>query len=118
MANTCAIKVGRLLEIRANAGYCACEDLDALFDQIDRQLNKLAVNQQVVVATDWRLCPIMSGEASERLLVRVTALNARIERSGAIASPDSPTTVLQFMRVIRQSKHPGRRLFEAETEML
>ena len=118
MRNTCAINVGRLLEVRAEAGYRTRADVDTLFDAIDVELRKLPPKQHVIVVTDWRSCPIMSEEAAERLVQRVTRLNDRIDRSAAIASPNSPTTVLQFIRLIRESKHPGRRLFENETQML
>jgi hypothetical protein len=109
--NTCALRVGRLLEIRAASGYRTAEDVDALFSQFGPQVAKLQPPQRIVVVTDWRFCPIMSADAAERILSRITGTNSGTERSGAVASRESPSAVLQFLRLVRESKHPDRRLF-------
>jgi hypothetical protein len=109
--NTCALKVGRLLEIRAAAGYRSVGEVDALFNTIGPTLAKLPPTQRIVVVTDWRFCPLMSADAAERALARMTINNPRTERSGAVASRESSTAVLQFLRLVRQSRHPDRRLF-------
>ena len=114
--NHCAVNVGRLVEIRANAGYRSADDVDVIFGLIGRELAKVPSSKRVVVVTDWRRCPIMSDAASERMLSMLTRSNPRVERSAALASPDSPLAVLQFMRLIRESKHPDRRLFNAALE--
>ena len=111
--NHCAVNVGRLVEIRADAGYRTPEDVDAIFAQIGRELAKVPASKRVVVVTDWRRCPIMSDAASERMLSMITRSNPRVERSAGLVSPDSPLAVLQFMRLVRESKHPDRRLFQA-----
>jgi hypothetical protein len=116
--NTCALRVGRLLEIRAASGYRTVEDVDALFSQFGPQVAKLQPPQRLVVVTDWRFCPIMSAEAAERILSRITATNSGTERSGAVASRDSPSAVLQFLRLVRESKHPDRRLFYNAAELV
>jgi hypothetical protein len=118
LMNTCALKVGRLLEIRAAAGYRTVDDVDALFNSVKALVAKLPPTQRLVAVTDWRFCPIMSGEAAERALARITATNPRTERSGAVASRDSPTAVLQFLRLVRASRHPDRRLFYELTELV
>jgi len=115
--NTCSLKVGRLLEIRAAKGYKTPEDVDALFSLIGPEIAKLPPTQRIVVVTDWRFCPILSDAASERLLAQITATNPRSERSGAVASRQSPTAVLQFLRMVRESQHPDRRLFN-DVDML
>jgi len=116
--NTCALRVGRLLEIRAGSGYRTVEDVEALFSQFGPQVAKVQPPQRIVVVTDWRFCPIMSAEASERILARITGTNHGTERSGAVASRQSPSAVLQFLRLVRESKHPNRRLFYGADELV
>ncbi len=116
--NTCGIKVGRLLEIRVLAGYRTPLDVDQLFDLIGVEYAKLKEPQRVVAVTDWRYCPPISDDISNYLLERIAATNPRTQASAALVSRDSPTAVLQFLRVVRGSKHPGRKLFFEVSEML
>jgi hypothetical protein len=116
--NTAQIKVGRLLEIRLAAGFRTAADVDAHFDNIDRTLATVPPGQQHVTVADWRLCPVMSPEAAQRLSSRIARLNARTERSAALASQDAPVAVLQFVRVIREAGLPDRKLFFKEDELL
>jgi len=116
--NTARLRVGRLLEIRADAGYRTAADVDALFDAIDRQLARLPGAQQHVTVVDWRRCPVMAPEAAARIATRIASLNGRTERSAALASSDSPVAVLQFLRVIREAGLPDRKLFFDVFEML
>jgi hypothetical protein len=60
---------------------------------------------------DWRSLPLMTGDASTRLFQLMAQYNGRIERSAILASRDAPTAVMQFLRVISETKHPDRRLF-------
>lgn len=115
--NRCAVNVGRLVEIRADQGYRTTEDVDAIFAQLARETSKLPVGKRLVVLTDWRRCPIMSDAASERMLSMLTLGNVKVERSAALVSRDAPLAELQFMRLIRESKHPDRRLFHAGAEL-
>jgi len=41
MQNTCALKVGRLLEIRASKGFRAQADVNAFFEAIEAKLAKV-----------------------------------------------------------------------------
>jgi hypothetical protein len=116
--NSAAIRVGRLLEVRTEAGYRSASDVDALFDSIDAALARLPRSQQLVTVADWRRCPVMEGSASERLRQRMVALNGRTERSAALASAESPIAVLQFMRVIRESRLPDRKMFLSPLELI
>src|SRR5215208_4816756 len=116
-ANTARIQVGRLLEIRADAGYRTRADVDALFDMVEREVGKLPPNQRHLTVVDWRRCPVMSPEAVERIATRITATNASTERSAALAKSDAPVAVLQFLRVIREAGLPDRKLFFEEREL-
>ena len=109
--NSAAVRVGRLLEIRANAGYRTDAEVDALFDVIDVELAKLPASRTVVTVADWRRLPIMSGSAAGRVLHRIGLLNDRTERSAALATTKAPSAVLQFMRLIREAGLPDRQMF-------
>ena len=117
-ANTAELRVGRLLEIRADAGYRSAQDVDALFDALEREVAKLPPDTLHVTVVDWRRCPIMSPEAAQRIGMRIAARNQHTERSAAIARPDAPSAVLQFLRVIRDAGLPDRKLFQSETELV
>ena len=65
--NSAHVRVGRLLEIRADAGYRAALDVDVLFEAIVRETAILAPGTRHVTIVDWRNCPIMSPEAAERM---------------------------------------------------
>jgi len=88
-----------------------------LFDTIEREVDKLPLTSKHVTVVDWRRCPIMAPEAAERIAARIAGVNDRTERSAAIASKDSATAVLQFLRVIRDAKLPDRKLFFEESEL-
>lgn len=109
--------MGRLLELRANKGYRTAEDVDAMFVLIDRALSKLPPTVRSANAVDWRLLPLMSGGASTRLFQLMAQYNARVERSAILASREAPTAVMQFLRVIGETKHPDRRLFYDADEL-
>jgi hypothetical protein len=116
--NSAAIRVGRLLEIRAEAGYRSAADVDALFDLIEAELRKVAQPRQIVTVVDWRRCPVMEAKAAERMLERIVALNPRTERSAALATAKAPVAILQFMRLIRESRLPDRKMFLNPPELI
>jgi hypothetical protein len=115
--NRCAVNVGRLVEIRAEAGYRQISDVQAIFQSIGREMGKLPVHQRVVVVTDWRRCPVMSADASESLKNAIIGTNPRIERSASLVSRDAPTAVLQLARIVRESNLPDRRQFDDADEL-
>lgn len=115
--NTAFIRVGRLLEIRAEAGYRTAADVDALFEAMDREVAKLGALPRHVTVVDWRGCPVMSPEAVERIAQRIALTNTRTERSAALAAADAPVAVLQFLRVIRDARLPDRKLFFKQRDL-
>jgi hypothetical protein len=117
-SNTARMQVGRLLEIRADAGYRTRAEVDALFDMMEREIGRLPPTQRHVTVVDWRRCPVMSPEAAERIAQRISATNATTERSAALAKSDAPVAVLQFVRVIREAGLPDRKLFFEERELI
>jgi len=116
-ANTARIVVGRLLEIRAAAGYRSVADVDALFAQVGAEIAKLPPGTRHVTVVDWRFCPVMSPAAAEYLTAQMAGKNSSTERSAALARQDAPIAVLQFVRVIREANNPARRLFFEEDEV-
>ena len=99
------------MEVRADSGYRSPADVDAIFAEIGQQVARVPEHQKIVFVIDWRRCPVMSGEAAERMLPAIVSTNPRVERSATIASKNSPTALMQFLRLVRESHHPDRRLF-------
>ncbi|HZU83851.1 MAG TPA: hypothetical protein VE987_13080 [Polyangiaceae bacterium] len=109
--NHAAIRVGRLIEVGVRVGYRTAADVDVVFDEIAREIAKHPVGQKFVTCADWRYCAVMNAQTCEQLRKRLTLVNARVERSVAVARPDSPTAVMQFMRLIREAQSPSRKVF-------
>jgi hypothetical protein len=116
--NTAAIRGGRLLEIRADRGYRNAADVDQAFDDLDREVGRLAKAEQHVTVVDCRRCAVMSPSAAARFGERIVLTNGRTHRSAALALQDSPVAVLQFLRVIREAGLPDRKLFFEAKEMI
>jgi hypothetical protein len=117
-SNTAVVRTGRLLEVRADAGYRNAAEVDSLFDEIDRQLAKLPPDVRHVTVADWRRCPLMAPEAAQRIGQRIANTNAHTERSAALANSESPVAVLQFVRLIRDAGLPDRKLFFDRNELV
>jgi hypothetical protein len=117
-SNTVELRVGRLLEIRAAAGYRTAAAVDLLFDALDEEVKKRPPGTRLVTAVDWRRCPLMSPEAAQRIAQRIATANHFTERSAALVNRDAPVAVLQFLRVIREANLPDRKLFHDQPEFL
>ncbi|MGC4092572.1 MAG: hypothetical protein QM756_32770 [Polyangiaceae bacterium] len=111
MENTCGIRVGRLLEVRVVRAYRTPAEVDAMFTEIGAEARKLPAETRIVTVADWRHCPLMSAEASEQARLRMTGNNARTERSAVLAQRDAGVATLQFLRIIRETNYPNRKLF-------
>ena len=110
-ANTCRINEGRLLEIDVAAGFNQPSDIDDQIKLIVAALSKLDPQQKVIIAADWRPCKLFTPETAERAIKLFSDLNARIERSGILHRLDQPTSVLQVLRLIRETHFDRRRVF-------
>lgn len=111
MSNIYQVKVGRLLEVRLDSSVRTPEDVDQWFAGVGVALKALPAGTRAVVMADWRSCPLLSDDASERARLRLSQTNAHVERSAALAFADSAISVLQFLRLCRDSGAPNRRLF-------
>ncbi|WP_236519190.1 hypothetical protein [Sandaracinus amylolyticus] len=115
--NTCAVHSGRLMEIAVDAGYGSATDVDDMISKIGATMSRLPPTTRVVIAADWRGCHLMPPPAAERAHVMLRATNDRIERSAILGSTTSSVEMLQFMRLVRESQHPSRRVFQDPREM-
>jgi hypothetical protein len=116
--NTAAIQVGRLLEVRPGAGFRTVAEVDVAFDGADRAIARLPLAVRFVAVIDWRICPLMASEASDRVLERAVMLNARTERSAGLVSSAAATAALQLVRIARESHLPDRRVFDSADRLV
>jgi hypothetical protein len=115
--NFCRVKVGRLMEIRIGAGFTSEADVDAQIGRVRATMSSIPTYINVVIAADWRRVNIMPESVAARALRLLTTTSDRIERSGILASPDSPTAVMQFFRLVRESQHPSRKVVTTLNDM-
>lgn len=111
-ANTCSIVVGRLMEITVDAGYHAPADVDAMIGMIGARLATIAPSTNVIVAADWRGVHLMPPETAARAHAMLTRVSPRIDRSALLVNTSSSLEMLQFVRLVRESHHTGRRIFD------
>jgi hypothetical protein len=117
MKNTCIFRVGRLMEIDVAAGYHSTQDVDEMVEMILGAVRTLPPDTKFVVAADWRPCKLFTQEVADRALTLLTVVNDRIERSAVLHREDAPTSVLQLMRLVRESKFEQRHVFTDTTKM-
>jgi hypothetical protein len=118
--NGCQRVVGRLVEIDVDAGYRSVADVDAMIAMLGRTLAGMTAPDvsRVIIAADWRRCTILGTETAERAGVMLTGVNPRILRSSILVLPDSPTAVLQAIRLVREAKNPSRRVFLSPADLI
>jgi hypothetical protein len=105
------------MEIRIAAGFGTEADIDAQIERVKRAIGKLPPTVNVVIAADWRKLTIMPKPVAERAIKLLTTTSDRIERSGILASDNSPTALMQFFRIVQQSHHPSRKVVTSESEL-
>jgi|CZKU01.1.fsa_nt_gi hypothetical protein len=116
--NTCQRVVGRLLEIRVDAGYRSPADVDAMIAMMKSVLDQLPAHERIIVAADWRRCTVFGAGTAERAIAMFNASNPRTLRSAILIVPDSPTSVMQVMRLVSEARLPDRRVFTSpETQI-
>jgi hypothetical protein len=109
--NTCQRVVGRLMEIRVDSGYRSPEDIDEMVALMKSIFDLLPAHERIIIAADWRRCTVMGPGTVERARAMFAATNPRVLRSGILISADSPTTVMQLMRIVSEAKLPDRQVF-------
>jgi hypothetical protein len=119
MQSTVEMKMGRLLEIRIKAGFHTVADVDAMFAKVASVVaTQMPPPHKHITIADWRRCVLMSGEAATRLQTGMLETNPFVLRAAALASHDSPSAVMQMLRVVRDSHHDERRLFFEEAPLV
>jgi hypothetical protein len=110
-SNTCEIKVGRLLEIRAGAGYSSVRDVDRMIAMIVAVVGELPAGERLTIAADWRSVGVMSPETAVRAREMLLRANPRVIRSGILTLPDRSLANLQVIRLVREAELENRRHF-------
>ena len=106
------------MEISVRQGFRSVEDVETQRALITKALATLPRDQRIVIAADWRACQLMTQAAANALGPMLASFNARIERSAILGASESPNAVLQLLRVVRETKHPARRVVEDRRAML
>ena len=109
--NTCQVVEGRLLEIDVAAGFNQPSDIDDQIRLIISALKTVPHDVKVVIAADWRPCRLFTPETAEHAIKLFSDLNQRIERSAILHRFDQATSVLQVVRLIRETHFDRRRVF-------
>jgi hypothetical protein len=106
------IVMGRLIEIRVASGYRSASEVEAFFEKIGAVFHAhFPDGGKCVTVADWRRCSLLSRDAAQHLLTRMTQNNPLVVRSAAVGSLDSPSAVMQFCRLVRESDNDNRKLF-------
>src|SRR5687768_2782028 len=99
--NTCELNVGRLLEIRVGKGYETPEDVTTMISMIRARASALPDDVKHVTIADWRSCRVLTADAATQALNMLRGVNPRTERSVLLHTRESPTAVMQFLRLVR-----------------
>lgn len=116
MANVAELRVGRLVEVSVDSAYRTADDVHAVFAAI-AQIAQRVQSKKIVLVADWRRCPIMSEAASKAFADLMRKNNDRVERSAALVGSESPSAMLQFVRMVREADNLNRRLFSDKLEL-
>lgn len=116
-SNTCEFVVGRLLEIRVAAGYGSVADVNDMIGMMQGQVSSLSPDGRYAIAADWRAVHVMSPETASRARDMLARSNPRVTRSAILTLPESSTTNLQVMRLVREAENAARRHFTSALEM-
>jgi hypothetical protein len=109
--NTCEFKVGRLLELRAGAGYTSVRDVQRMIAMMRAQFSALPPGGRCVIAADWRSVRMMSPETAQRAREMLAGSNPRVIRSAILTLPDRSLANLQVVRLVREAESENRKHF-------
>jgi hypothetical protein len=111
MANTCEIRVGRLMEIKVDQGFRCAEDVRWMIASMAKAATRLDAGVKYLIAADWRGVTIMSPEVAAEARAMLARNNPRVERSAILTLPEQSTTSLQVQRLVREAENAQRRHF-------
>jgi hypothetical protein len=115
--NTCRMVEGRLLEINVAGGYRSVEDVAEMTRRIRTALAAVPESKRLIIAADWRNCPLFSEAVARSVTSMLTVTGTRVERSAILHRPDQATSVLQVFRLIKEANQDHRRVFHRVEEM-
>lgn len=115
--NSCVVRVGRLLEIDVARGYHSVADVDAMTAAMRSIFENLPPGRRIIIAADWRDCPVLAPEVAAHAVHMFTASNPHVERSAILVRPNQATSTLQVARLIGESDCNVRRVFRVSSEM-
>jgi hypothetical protein len=109
--------VGRLVEIELPDGYRAVSDVEELTKQLMTTVASVPPSVRPVIVADWRPCNVLTPPVAQRAVEMMSGINTRIERSAILHAADASTSVLQLMRLIKETRVPYRKLFTDPTQL-
>jgi hypothetical protein len=98
-----------LLETTVDGAYRCGADIDPYVDAVEAEIARSPA-EKVVIVGDWRRCQLMSVDASQRAIVRLTRINEKVEKAVAIRAHDAPLSLLQMRRVVQATLHDSRKV--------
>lgn len=104
------------VELR-DGGFHTVADVDEMTAKLAAVIGQVRPPARAVIVADWRACKVLTPAVAERAVTKMTSINARIERSAVLHAADASTSVLQLMRLVKETNAPYRRLF-TETQQL
>jgi hypothetical protein len=116
--NTCERHVGKLLEIRVDAGYRSPGDVDAMISMMRNAFASLPAHDRIIIAADWRRCSVLGTGTAERVNAMLNVANPRTLRSSILINPDSPTAVMQATRLVSEANFAERRIFTSAADQI
>ena len=119
LRNTCNRVVGRLIEIRHDAGYQTRADMDTLMARMKLLLVGRSADAPIVVVADWRLCNqlVLATDLADGILGVMNMANPCLLRSANLVRADMPTALMQVMRLVNQAQLKVRRIFTSPHDL-
>ncbi len=106
-------RVGRLYEIRVVSPVTAA-DL-ATFEAAQNAMD--TTDEARILCTDCRNIEVLSPEIAERLVESLRSHSRGFLRNGVLVDASKAVVALQLERMLRQARHPGRRLFRRKEDL-
>ena len=119
LRNTCSRVVGRLIEIRHDAGYQMRSDMDTLMARMKLLLVGRSVDAPIVVVADWRLCNqlVLATDLADGILGVMNLANHYLLRSANLVRADMPTALMQVVRLVSEAQLKVRRIFTSPNDL-
>jgi hypothetical protein len=84
---------------------------------MDALVAGLPPHERIITAADWRHCTVMGSGTADRAVAMLTKRNPRTLRSACLILPDSPTAVMQLLRIVGETQTSARQVFTSSETM-